>query len=350
MDIHDSKLYLSDLDTAISATIELNRLNGRSVLITGATGTIGSFVVDMLIRYNQTHHANIWLYIAGRNVQKLEQLYGGHVGCEIVPYEMKETVKLDFASDFIIHIAGNAHPAAFNQDPVGTVRDSINSTYQLLEYGHRHGGKRLLYVSSGEVYGESSLDELEEDYAGYMDTLSPRSCYPIAKRASENLCASYTKQYGLETVIVRPCHTYGPYISQSDNRAHAQFIQNALCGKDIVLKSAGAQMRSYSYVADSAAGLLTSLIRGKAGEAYNLANPNARCTIAQLAEVISRKVGRNVIFAEPDAVDMANRSPIQRQVLSSKKLEALGWKGSFSVDKGIEHTLQIMQESRESST
>ena len=345
LDIHKSKTYVSDLDIAIEHTVDVNRLNGKTFLITGATGTIGSFVTDMLLRYNQKTQSGIRVIAAGRNVQKLEQTYNVYADFRAVQYDLTKDIGFDFNVDYIIHMAGNAHPAAFNGNPVGTIVDSVNSTYNLLEYGKKHGVRRLLYVSSGEVYGQGdlALDEYDEDYAGYLNVQSPRSCYPMAKRVAENLCVSYTKQYGLETVIIRPCHTYGPCITPSDNRANVQFMHNVLNCEDIVMKSAGTQMRSYNYVADCASALLVALMKGNAGEAYNTANPEAKCTIAQLAKIIADKAGRQVVFANPDLTDIENRTPIAKQVLSSKKIEALGWKGAFSLEDGIEHTLRILQ-------
>ena len=200
-------------------------------------------------------------------------------------------------------------------------------------------------MSSGEVYGQGdlTLDEFEEPYAGYVDISSSRSCYPLSKRATENLCVSYTKQYGLETVIVRPCHTYGPCITSTDNRANVQFIRNVLNGEDIVMKSAGKQMRSYNYIADCASAILTVLMNGSSEEIYNIANPNVKITILELAKIIAEATGRKVVFAEPDAFDLKNRTPIAKQVLSSKKIEKLGWTGAYTVEKGISHTLNILQ-------
>jgi nucleoside-diphosphate-sugar epimerase len=260
MNIYESETYLRDLERAADNSVHLDRLKGKSVLVTGATGTIGSFLVDVLLHYNRTHHAG------------------------------------------------------------------------------------LRVCASGEVYGQMDpdLDEFEENDWGYVDSTSPRSCYPASKRAAENLCASYSQQYGLETVIVRPCHTYGPTITDSDSRATAQFFRNALHGEDIVMKSAGTQLRSYCYVADCASAIMTVLTCGESGQAYNSANPEDKITIAGLAETIAKAAGRTVIFAEPDAVDLAQRTPITKQVLSSKKLEALGWRGRYSTKEGVEHTLRIL--------
>lgn len=334
-----------DLKTAARCVPGMERLGGASVLITGATGTIGSFIVDMLRTYMQEHEAGGQVIAAGRSRDRLAGQFGPETDIlHFVCYDLLKPIDFDIKADYIIHAAGNAHPAAFNGDPVGTIVGNIDSTFHLLEYGRAHRIKRFLYVSSGEVYGQGDThcDSFDESYSGSLDPTSPRSCYPSSKRAAETLCASYTKQYGLETVIVRPCHTYGPGITASDNRANVQFIQNVLNGDDIILKSAGTQMRSYCYVADCASAILTVLLSGMSGEAYNSANPDARVTIADFAKAVAHAAGKSVRFAEPTAAELADRTPIYRQVLSSQKLEALGWRGHYDISTGIRHTLDIL--------
>lgn len=346
MRINQSKKYIADIDKCLLHSIGLKKLTKCSVLLTGATGTIGSFVADALICLSQKENTGIKILLAGRSIERLQNQFGIHDNVKFLSYDLNAPIKFNEPVDYVIHVAGNAHPAAFNGDPVGTIVGNVDSTYRLLEYTKNHGGKRFLYISSGEVYGQGdiSFDAFDETYSGYLDILSARSCYPLSKRMTENLCVSYWKQYGLESVIVRPCHTYGPLMTTSDNRAHAQFLHNALADEDIVMKSAGTQMRSYNYVADCVAGLLTVLANGKAGEAYNLANPQARVTIAGFAEKAAATENRKVVFENPTEIDVANRSPIPKQVLSTKKLESLGWQPAFSIDKGIQHTLDILKE------
>lgn len=346
MSLRQSKLYTEDLETTLAHAVDIEKLYGKKVLITGATGTIGSFAADALIHLNQKVKANIRVLLAGRSVEKLQNQFGNHDNVKYLSYDLNAPIEFDEAIDYVIHAAGNAHPAAFNGDPVGTIVGNIDSTHRLLEYMKNHGGKRCLYVSSGEVYGQGdiSLDAFDETYSGYLDILSARSCYPLSKRMTENLCVSYWKQYDIESVIVRPCHTYGPFMTPSDNRAHTQFLHNALSGEDVVMKSAGTQMRSYNYMADCVAGLLTVLVNGNVGEAYNLANPKVRVTIAEFAEKIATAEECKVIFDDPTEADVANRSPIPKQILATEKLESLGWQPAFSIDLGIRHTLDILKE------
>ena len=344
MNIHNSKTYLKDLDTAIAHTVGIESLSRRSILITGATGTIGSFLTDMLVRYAEIYSTGSSIYAAGRNMERLQDQYGLCAGVTILPYDANKPIDFDKQIDYIIHAAGNAYPAAFNGNPVETIMGNLTGTYNLLEYGRTHGSRRVLYVSSGEVYGQGDLllEEFDESYAGFIDIVSPRSGYPSSKRAAENLCACYSSQFGLETVISRPCHTYVPQITPNDNRASVQFMRNALKGEDIVMKSPGSQLRSYNYVADCASAILTVLINGRSGEAYNIANPQIRLTIAEVANVIAKTAGKKVIFANADATDIANRTPISRQVLSSNKLEGLGWRGAYTIEQGIKHTMEIL--------
>ena len=346
MDFYGCKTYHEDLMTTLNASVGIEKLKNSTVLITGATGTIGSYIVDTLLKYNE-QGAGIRIIAANYGMKDLETRFAKVKTdfLEYVDHNILGNINWDFECDYIIHTAGFAFPDAFTKNPVGTIWGNISGTYQLLEYGRTHGAKRLLYISSGEVYGQGdlSIDAFEEDYSGYVDPTSPRSCYPGSKRTTETLCASYYKQYGLETVMVRPCHTYGPCITPVDNRAHAQFFRNGLAHENIVMKSAGTQMRSYCYIGDCASAILTILAAGQSGEAYNSANPNVRVTIAELAKAIADAAGCEVVFEDPSSLDIANQTPIAKQVLSTKKLEALGWKGYFSLKDGVEHTLRILQ-------
>ncbi len=348
MSIYNSLTYKKDLETAASAVNGIEKLNGTKILVTGASGLIGSFIVDVLVHYNEKYNAGMKICATGRSITRLKERFDGICSDSLVfaEHDVNKVPDFDFSADYVIHAASNAYPAAFNDYPVDTVMSNISGTYNLLEYCRRVSAERFMFISSGEVYGQGdlSLDSFSEDYSGYVDILQPRSCYPAAKRTAETLCVSYTKQYGTDTVIARPCHTYGPNATSADNRANVQFVNNALAGNDIVLNSAGNQMRSYNYVADCVSAILTVLINGESAKAYNIANPDVRTTIAGFAREVAEQTGHKLIFAKPDEVALAQRTPIAKQVLDTARLTSLGWKGCYSLSEGIAHTLEVIRD------
>ena len=219
---------------------------------------------------------------------------------------------------------------------------NLLGTIRLLEYLRAQGGGRFLLLSTGEIYGENpTLPEgFSEGDHGWVDSMQPRACYPESKRAAETLCAAYAAQYGVDALAARLCHVYGPTFTASNSRADAQFIRRALAGEDIVLKSAGTQVRSFCYVADAAAALLTLLQRGEAGQAYNVANRNSVASIRQYAETLADIAGVRVAFDVPPEVERAGYTRVTRAVLNPGKLEALGWRPRYDLRAGLEQTFR----------
>lgn len=341
--------YKADIDTTLKGTSNVDKLFHTSILITGAGGMLGSFITDTMLHLNDSRGAGIRIYATGRSISRLKERFGERSDLFFVRHDLMGEVEFDFPVHNLIHAAGNSDPASFNSDPAGTVAGNVGGTYGLLKYAHAQGCRRFLYVSSGEVYGKGSteIESFDEEYSGYVNPVTVRSCYPMSKRAAENLCVSFGSEYGLETVIVRPCHIYGPGFKPDDSHAYVQFIKDALAGKDIVMKSAGTQTRSYVYVADCAAGILTALISGESGQAYNIANPDSIVSVAGLAKEIASVAGVNVTFENPDEKDIRDRSPIPRQVLKADKLISVGFKPAFGICEGIRHTYEILKSCEE---
>lgn len=348
MNFYKSETYQKDLKTALGDVPCLEQLKNRTILVTGASGLIGSYIVDMLLAYNCLGKANITIYALARSEARLRERFAGAETDKLIYVEQDvcSEIVLEDDVDYIIHAASNAHPAAFSSDPVGTILSNVQGTERLLRFGSGHGTKRFLFVSSGEVYGQcdENTEAFRESYSGYVDPLKARSCYPTGKRAAETLCVTYTEQYGLDTVIARPCHCYGPNVTATDNRATVQFINKAINGEDIVIQSTGKQLRSYCYIADCAAAILTILLLGRSGEAYNVANSEAMVTVGEFAAIVASQSGKALIYAHPEKVTDAAKQPLVRQVLSTEKVEKLGWKGRYSVKAGIAHTMWVLRE------
>jgi nucleoside-diphosphate-sugar epimerase len=338
--------YLQELSTITTLDfIPWLKLENKSILITGATGLIGSFLVDVVMYRNKHYDANISLYAVSRNGQYGAERFRHYLHSPLFHYiqqDISEKLSFDFNAHFIIHAASNSSPSSYVSDPVGTLKANVWGVANLLEYAVKTHTERLLYVSSGEVYGEGDGSDFIEKFSGYVDCLTPRACYPSGKRAAETLCASYAVQYSMNVVVARPCHIYGPTFTSSDNRAYVQFIENVLHKKDVVLKSEGTQVRSYCYVADCVSALLFLLLCGESGQAYNIANKESNISIAELAEIIAMAGGQKVIFDLPSETEKKGYSIVSRAVLSAEKLESLGWKPIYDIDKGINNTIKIL--------
>ena len=177
---------------------------------------------------------------------------------------------------------------------------------------------------------------------GFVDILNPRACYPSSKRAAETLCAAYKKEYGVDVVIIRPGHVYGPTMTDTDNRASSQFPRDVKAGKNIIMKSAGTQLRSYCYVLDCATAILTVLLNGESGEAYNVSNKNSVVTIREMAEAFAEVGGKKLIFEEATKAESASFNLMQNSSLTSEKIEALGWSAQFDMLSGARRTLNSM--------
>lgn len=336
--------YWQDVKFVSEQIPSLKHLFGSSVLITGATGMICSSVTEILFNLNKKQDAHIQIYLAGRSRERIkERFYCFEEGKDytFVPYNATSSDSINVKTDFIIHGASNADPGKFAKEPVETMLANIIGLNTLLLSAVDKKAKRLLYISSSEVYGrkEESRPYQENDY-GFVDILNPRASYPSSKRAAETLCAAYAAEYGLDTVIVRPGHIYGPTITDSDSRASAQFTRKAKAGENIIMKSAGIQLRSYCYTLDSASAILTVLVNGKCGEAYNISNSKSIVTIREMAEALAHAGNVEIVFENPSDLEQKSYNMMENSSLDSFKLESLGWKAITNIEQGSSKTIK----------
>lgn len=344
------EFFEKDLITMTSIDIDFNKIDGKNILITGANGLIASYFIDMLMWLNQSKKYSINIYAMCRNKAKAKVRFRDYIDDKkfnILEQDVNEYIDVDIDFDYIIHAASNAHPLAYATNPVDTMKANIIGSINLLEYAYKHNNSRFMFISSSEIYGEDKniiLDDgYDENYWGTVNSMSVRSCYPESKRAGESICMCYKEQYGLDVVVVRPGYIYGPSITADNSRADAQFLRNALSKQDIVMKSEGKQLRSYCYVADAITAILTILIKGENGQAYNIANPNSQATIREFAETLAQVADVSLIFDIPSEVEKKGYSSVSKSILNTNKLQQLGWTANYSLEDGIQRMIDILK-------
>ena len=316
---------------------------GSTFLVTGATGLIGSTLIHCLLALEK----NIKLIAPVRNKKKAENLFGAEekkyinlIECDIVKYDYNHICHIDY----IVHCAAPTASNFFVEHPVETFDIIYSGTHVLLEYARRHTVKGFVYLSSLEVYGEMHNDETEvtEDVQGYLDIMSARSCYPMAKRAVENLCVLYACQYDVPTKIARLTQTSGAGIAKDDNRVIAQFARLASKGQDIVLHTTGEAARPYCYTIDAIDAILYILVKGKQGEAYNVANHETYISARNMAEFIRDEFNPNInIKIEPK--ENMGYAPPTKLKLSTTKIECLGWKPKYNLQEILKRLIMYLK-------
>jgi nucleoside-diphosphate-sugar epimerase len=334
--------YWDDVRTVCEHIPKIAELNNKRILITGATGMICSSVVEILEYLNREFNAGIKILLAGRSEERVRERFPESFHFSYLSYDATKPFHMDADADYIIHGASNANPAVFANEPVETLLGNVVGINSLLELA-RAKNARLLYISSSEVYGnkDGRHPYSENDY-GFVDILNSRACYPNGKRTAETLCAAYGAEYGVDTVVVRPGHIYGPSITESDTRASAQFTRSVLNGENIVMKSNGNQLRSYCYTLDCASAILTVLINGEKGNAYNISNKNSIVTIREFAERLAEYMDKKIVFENPSDKEKKGYNMMMNSSLDSHKLENLGWSAVFNLQEGIKHMIDVM--------
>ena len=348
MSIYDCDLWIEDLDRMVGSMPWLSELAGKTVMITGIGGLICSAVADILIRYNETHSEAVTIVAAARNEKRIKDRFGEFAESPYFKYvaydaTMKD-IKIPFRVDYIIHGAGNSSPDLLSKEPVETLLGNFIGLYNLLLYAKENSVNRVLYISSSEVYGKKEGNEpFHEDQYGTVDILNSRNSYAVAKQAAESLCVSFSDEYGVSSVMIRPGHIYGPTATIRDKHVSSQWAYDAAMGRDIVMKSAGAQIRSYCYCLDCASAILTALMKGEDKHAYNISNPDSVISIKQMAELLAKCARVQLISELPSEEEKKSFNPMSNSSLDSSSLIALGWKGEFDAGTGFDHTIRILK-------
>ena len=350
MKLYDNDKYTEDIQHVAGLGVSWDRLRNKSIMLSGATGLIGSFLIDVIMEKHTYDNLNCNIYALGRNEEKAKARFSkwsDDPHLIFIQYDVKKPLEAEELGtvDFILHLASNTHPMLYSTDPIGTITTNIIGLQNLLDYSVKHNTSRFVFASSNEIYGENrgDVELFDEEYCGYINCNTLRAGYPESKRCGEALCQAYKFQKGLDVVVARITRSYGPTMIMSDTKALSQFIKNGIEGKDIVLKSAGNQYYSYTYVADAVSGLLYALLCGENGEAYNIADISGDIKLKDLAKIIAGINGKSVVFELPDEVEARGYSKATKARLDGSKLKRLGWQPHYDIQTGMERTISILR-------
>ena len=336
-----------DIKKILGQELPWEKLKGSCVVISGASGFLPAYITETLIALNKRDYG---IRIIGlvRNLEKAKLRFQvpEALGLELLEQDITRELRSDLPKpDFVIHAASQASPKYYSIDPVGTIDANTIGTRNLLEYARIHHCKSFLFFSSGEVYGThlNDITVCDEQQFGYIDPTSIRACYGESKRLGEAMCVAWQHQFGLPTLIVRPFHTYGPGFALDDGRVFADFVSNIIEMRNILLKSNGLTRRSFCYIADATIGFFTVLLLGKAGEAYNIANPSSEISILDLARLLIRMFperGLDVEFRTLGKLKKYTESQGGQITPSIEKIKQLGWEPMTPLETGFRRTVE----------
>ncbi len=346
----ESETLRRDYDRLLKEPLPWNMLDGKTVLVTGATGLIGCAVVNSLLYYGKGVSNPPRVLALVRNPEKAQRMLGAQLeecpNLKLVLGDVTKLPPIDGPVDYIIHAASQTASKAFVQQPVETITTTVSGTQTMLELCREKGCKGMVYLSSMEVYGTHPKGQrITEADVGVMVPTKIRNSYPLSKQLAECLCASYAAEYGTSVRMLRLAQTFGPGVPLEDKRVFAEIARCAMTGKDMVLRTTGESAHSYLYTMDAVSAILQVLLTGKDGEAYTAANEETYCSIAEMAELICSKLsgGRSKVVFDLGDLDKLGYPEASYLDLDTSKLQALGWKPHYDLLEMYQNMMETMK-------
>lgn len=334
-----------DLDIIRKGISNWNMYRNVTVLITGATGRLGRYIVETLVDVDLKYNLNMRVVGMARSRKKSVEVFGELLEFPNVSFiyqDVNEVIDFEGNVDYIFHTAGPAAPVDFKKSSVDTLWSHVNGTHNVLEFAVAHKTRKVFYVSTVEIYGTWKSDDLiKEEDMGPMPHFQARACYPEAKRLCETMFSCYKANYGIDFCGARFCHTLGAGILLDDGRAFAEFISCTLKGTDIVLHSDGSAIRTYTYTPDAINAIFMIMERGESGFMYNVAATENLISIRDLATLIaafSPKKTTKVIFS--DEVSSMPYLPFKLAIMDTSKIRELGWIPQTDLKKMLKWTIE----------
>lgn len=313
----NNSIFEEDIKNIINY-FDMSVFDGKTILVTGATGLIGKLCVKSLL--NSGYNTQVIALV--RDEEKAKNIFGESKRLTYLVQDINQRINTTRRVDYIIHAASTTSSKDFVEKPVETIYTAINGSRNILEFAKNKRLEGMVYLSSLEIYGVNEKENIKERDYGYIDILNPRSSYSESKKMVETMCISYGTEYGVPVKIARLAQTFGAGVSISDNRVFAQFAKAIINKENIILHTKGETKRNYCYTTDAVRGIFTILTKGENNNAYNVANENSYCSISEMAHLLE-----NEYTKVEYKIDEVNRgyNPTVKIALNTEKLNALGW-------------------------
>jgi len=344
-----TNIIKQDAKRVSECNIPWKELDEKTVFITGATGFIGASLVRSLLSRTEQGKEKIRVIAAVRNLSKAKELFAEYSNKYLDYYVGDICAPINYAEkvDYVIHCASNAAPEEYANDPVGTMKINFLGTTNILEFAKEKKVNKFVYVSTIEIYGNTDLStEIKEDEYGIISADNVRSCYPISKKACETLVFSYGKQYQIPVSVGRLSYIFGAGMKENDSKVVSVLARNVARRENMILKSKGTQLRSYTYISDAITGLLTIMLLGENQNAYNISSSLCITTIAGLGEALEEifcDYGVKLCYELPSEEEKSKFSPIRNSVLSNEKLKKLGWVDAVDLKTGLRKMVESIE-------
>jgi nucleoside-diphosphate-sugar epimerase len=347
MNIEENKTYIKEIDSLLTEINAWGPLQGKTFFITGATGLIGSYLIDLLMENNRLRSSQINIIAVTRNRNKIEERFPTYLSSpffHVYEGDVTSPLSTSFPIDYVIHAASNTHPVSYATDPIGTITTNVFGTFHLLNLASEKKA-RFLFLSSVEIYGkESQVDQppFKETDCGYIDCATLRAGYPESKRVSESLIKAFEAQKQVDAVTLRLPRIFGPTLQASDTKALSQFLFNSVHHQNIILKSAGTQVFSYAYVGDVVRAIIFCLLKAPAGTTVNMNGKNGDISLLDLALYIAEQSHSVVEHEIPADTEKKGYSTAQNARLDDSVFQSMGFYPIFDLKESIKQTIQIL--------
>lgn len=341
-----NSILKQDLEEIIhTSIIDWNKLQDKSILVTGATGLIGSILVKSLLLKNKQDNLNSKVFLVVRNLDEANEIFENEDSINYIVSDIKDYEPKALNIDYIIHGASPTKSRFFIEKPVETMDISIIGTKKILEQAKICNVKSMVYLSSMEMYGVLDSNDVQEDVQGFIDPLNTRSSYSQSKRICELYSYSYYDEYNVPVKIARIAQTFGAGISSKESRVFKVFADSILKQQDIILKSEGSSSINFSYTTDTVIGILCILLNGKNGEAYNLVSNATNMTILDSAKWLAQKYGKGLVNVK---IQISKKNfgfaPNNNMILNNKKIKSIGWRPKYDLKQGYDRLLKYLEE------